>query len=150
MTKKYREFLEKMNIISEEDFNEIISSLPEFEMENIDTYDIDDDCDFNNVSKCIINSILEENWDDVYIDDIDFNNKKFTLGDVVSLEDLEKIKNYFPKWIIDNYDELVEDLREQERAELEYKEKESILCKLKRLSLEELKEFYSKCYGNKR
>ena len=109
---KYQEFLNSAEIISEELFNNIINSLPECDITDVtfDAYNLDS---LDEISRCIIDSILNR-WDYVYVDDLDFENKTFSLNDVESLEDLEEIKNFFSKWTITNYDELKETIIESE------------------------------------
>ena len=111
---KYQEFLNNAGIIPEDLFDEIINSLP-----NIDIADIDFSSDLYELGSCdeiseyIINYKLND-WNYCYLENINFENKTFELYDVESLEDLEEIKNFFSKWTITNYDELKEIITESE------------------------------------
>ena len=86
----YNDYLESIGVINEENFNNIIKSLP-----NIDNIDFDEDNkDEEDIAKCIIDKILYK-FDYVYSDDIDLENKSFCLYDVDSLKDLEEIRKIF-------------------------------------------------------
>lgn len=103
---KYQEFLEANEVIPEDLFNEVISSLPEVDINEIK---LDDLNSLDELSQCIINIVLED-WKYVYSENVDFENKTFRLEDVDSLSDLEEIKEKFQKWTISNYDEVIEQL----------------------------------------
>lgn len=112
----YKDLLKKCNIISEEDFNKIIDSLPEFD----DLESIPDLTDFDDVVLVFIEEILSRLFDYVYPDSIDFDNLELELGDVQSIEDLEEIKKLFSKWEITNYEELKSDLEKEVEEEKDY------------------------------
>lgn len=102
MTEKYKEYLKVCPVISEDRFNYIVSILPEY-----------DYCDFTDgyeheyeIATSIVNSILDKNWNDVYCENINIDNKKMCLGAVQSLKDLEEIKRTFSNWKITNEDEI--------------------------------------------
>lgn len=146
MTYKYKKFLEKCEIISEDNFNKIIESLPEFDDDNI-TYDLYSIDSFEEISEIIINSILRD-WDCVYAINVDFEEKRFELWDVQSLEDLEEIVKKFSKWTISNYSELKKDLEEEQKIKCEESENTKKLSLIKsvinNIPLEDLKTFISK------
>ena len=124
MNSKYEQFLENCNIISEDKFIEIVESLPEVDLDKADFeslyyLDVEDD-----IAKAIIDVIVAD-WQYAYCEVADFENKTFELSDIESLEDLEEIRDYFSKysdWTIENYDDLKEEL-EQENKQTDNKEK---------------------------
>ncbi len=125
MKTKYQQYLEKCGIVDEDSFNKVIDSFPEFNMENVT---IEAYYDINEICTAIIDSILSE-WDYCYCEDVDFESRSFYLEDVNSLEDLEKICNYFKnsKWTIDNYSELKKCLEEEAKTDKENREMERLL-----------------------
>ena len=106
---KYQQFLNKLHIIPEDLFNDIIKSLPEVNIDDVE-FEVFDADSLNYVANSIISSILY-NWNYVFPDCVDVENKTMELCDVESLKDLEEIKNTFTKWTIINYDELVKELQ---------------------------------------
>lgn len=138
---KYQQFLESIGVISEDLFNEIIDSLPEVDIDSID-FELNDELDsLDEIARHIISYILQ-NWDYVYVDELDFERKTFVLEDVQSLDDLKEIKETFSKWTITNYDDLVEQFKEEENEDREYTEFESLLNKIRfNASIEQLKKF---------
>lgn len=114
----YNEFLNEVGIISEEEFNEIMASLPEindFDSQMFDLY-LEDFQDKSSVANLLIAYILDD-FNYVYVEDVNFEDKCFVLQDVDSLEDLEAIKKLFNHWTIENYDELVKELAEKEKED---------------------------------
>ncbi len=114
----YNEFLNEVGIISEEEFNEIIASLPEINDFDPQTFDLclEDFQEKGNVAYLLIAYILDD-FDYVYVEDVNFEDKCFALQDVDSLEDLEAIKKLFNNWTIENYDELVKELARKEKED---------------------------------
>ena len=138
---KYQEFLEQSCIISEDLFNEVVNSLPEY---NIKDTAFDTLYEYNSqdeIASEIISSILLK-WHCVTCEDVDFEKRIFTLIDVESLEDLEEIKNTFSKWTISNYEEC----REMLLSYQEEKNKKELIDNfdLSRIPLKDLKEFLNK------
>jgi hypothetical protein len=127
MKTKYQQFLENVDVISEEKFNEIIDSLPEINIENINFSYLNPDFNDEDEIACIIIDSILECFNYVYVEDVSFSNKTFSLEDVESLEDLEEIKNIFSNWTIDNYDELLEELEEEEKSNKENSEREKLI-----------------------
>ena len=146
---KYQEFLNKCNVLSEDLFNDIVNSLPEYDTADVDFYDIVYDCldSQDEISRCIIDSLLNE-WNYVYVEEVDFENKTMVLQDVDTLEDLEDIKNKFSKWTISNYEDLkkaVLESEEEDRKDREYFEKRHLIDSIiEDVSLDELKEIVKK------
>jgi hypothetical protein len=135
---KYQQFLESIGIIPEDLFNEIIDSLPEVDIDSID-FDLNGADSLDDVAEQIISYILQD-WEYVYVEELDFENKTLTLYDVESLKDLEEIKETFSKWTITNYDDLVEQLKEEENED--NKEFESLINKIRsNATIEQLRKF---------
>lgn len=135
----YNEFLEKCNVISEEDFNRLIFSLPQYDYSDLNSPDI---TDIDDVATAFIECVLND-FDWVYVDSIDANKLEFELGDIRFIEDLEEIKKLFPKWTITNYDKLKSELEkelEEEEKESDIRDKFDICMSiiLKNASLEDL------------
>ena len=151
---KYQEFLKKIGIISEEEFNKVASSFPTIDIELLNTYDYDlDELRFyNKIATMFIEVILQE-YAYVYVEDIDFDSKEISLGDIQSLEDLNNIQKELSNWTISNYEELKEDLLEAEQEDKndkEYCSKINLINKvINNVPIEDLKEFVEK-YVDKR
>lgn len=117
----YEEFLKSANIISEEDFNNVIKELPdiEYDVNNLiigTLYDLNSSKD---VALTIIEAMLY-NWNYVYLDDINLECKTILISDVDSLNDLDDIKTKFYPWTISNYEELKNNLTESETDSKKY------------------------------
>jgi len=129
MSSKYEQFLDSCNIIPECNFNEIIESLPEVDLDKVyfdSLYDLDVEDD---IAKVIIDAILS-NWRYAYCETADFENKTFEISDIESLEDLEEIKDYFcknSKWNIENYEDLREELEQEDKINKQNITKERFL-----------------------
>ena len=137
---KYQQFLESIGVIPEDLFNEVIDSLPEIDIDSVN-FELDEISSLNDVALQIIRYILQD-WDYVYVEDLDFENKTLLLDDVNSLEDLEEIKNTFTKWTITNYNDIVKQLEEEKKESEEDKEFESLLNKIRhKANIEQLKKF---------
>ena len=149
MTNNYKIFLDKIDVISEESFTELMNSLPELDLKtiDIDRYDLEF---IDDLARQIIDWILGEKWEYVYVDSIDFDTKSLELADVQSLEDLKEINEYLKDWTIDNYDSLEEMLKEEAEERTLNKEnfeKERILRSLcENLTLDEVKKL-AETYG---
>lgn len=111
----YKELLEYYDIISEEQFNELIKSLPDFDLKNHTIkIDVDDLTSIQAITEAILINCILENFNFVYVEVISFENKELEIWDVQSLEDLEKIKNLLNKWTISNYDDIKQGLLEEQ------------------------------------
>ena len=138
---KYEQFLDSNHIISEKDFNEVLDSLPEIDIESIEWDEDMRDYDQDLLSRTIIDNLIAE-IDYVYVDDISFSDKAITLGDVDNLEDLNEIKELLPKWTIENYDEIIEDIKERSKEEKDEEEFDRLLNTIRfKASLDQLKKF---------
>ena len=138
----YKEFLELYNIISEEQFNELIKSLPDFDLESHTTIiDTDDLTSIETITEVILTNCILEDFSFVYAEVKSFENKELEIWDVQSLEDLEEIKNLLNKWTISNYDDIKQELLEEKQNTSEYNEKldlfESII---NNISVEQVKQ----------
>lgn len=134
---KYQEFLDYIGILSEEEFNKIVESLPEFNLQELDfvaeSYSSDD------VVEAIMDYLMKS-YDYAFIEYADFDNKSFILNGVKTLDELESIKNLFKGWKIENYEEVLDDIKENE----EYRNKENLLNKLSSIcTTEKLEEIVS-------
>ena len=131
----FDDFLELVDVITEYQFNLIIESLPEIEDDNDFQYNtiIDFPGDVDEVAKGFINYILYD-FDYAYVDDVNFENITFCIHDVYSLEDLKSIKDLFPKWTIENYDEEKEYIISNEEEDIDNVESDEETQKLKLLS----------------
>lgn len=137
---KYQQFLDSLDIIQEDLFNEIIENLPEVDI-NLIRFDIDDSYSVDGISMQIITHILES-WSYVYVEDVDFENKTFELYDCTSLEDLEEIKNTFSNWTIINYDDIVEELKSEIEENEKNMEFENLINIIRyKANVEQLKSF---------
>lgn len=138
----YSEFLEEIGIIDEYDFDEIIESLPECDLNDVD-FDIYNCCNKQDIADTVISGILNNSWDTVWADSIDSDNYSFEVCDVECLSDLEEIKETFSEWTISNYEEIKNDLLKEEKSNKMYKErkeKEGLFNSIiDKISLDDLK-----------
>lgn len=137
---KYQEFLNGINVISEDLFYEVVDSLPEYDSNKVDFLsNIYDYTSQDEIAAEIIATILF-NWSCVTCEDVDFKKRTFTLVDGSSLKDLEEIKETFSKWkwTINNYEECKEWFLNEEKTEF--------LCNydFSNVPLKDLKEFLKK------
>ena len=117
----YKEFLEEVNIISEEDFNEIVESLPDCDINDVE-FDSNNCNDKQDIADAVINGILN-NWNLAWTDSIDVDNRSFEVYDVECLSELEEMKETFSRWTISNYEEMKNNLLEEEKSDEMYKER---------------------------
>ena len=138
----YNKFLNEVGIISEEEFNEIIASLPEINNFDPRVFDLLEDLqDKDSVANCLITSILYD-FSSVYVEDVDFEYKCFVLQDVDSLEDLYTIKDLFTNWTISNFEDLEKELRAYEEGKEEEEKYRNLIQEIsEKATYEQLKEF---------
>ena len=141
----YEYFLKNCNVITEELFNEVVDSLPECDIQSVNfVYDLYDNLDSQDlISEVIINYIIKD-YDYVFSEDVCFEDKKFTLSDCESLNDLEAIKELFETkgWKIANYEDIKEDIiKMKEEEDSEIKKRSLFNSIISDVTLEELKEF---------
>ena len=147
---KYKEYLEAIGIISEEDFNEVLEFLPkkDFDFKNFSFNDILHDKD--SLAEDIISNLLE-NWEWAYVESCNIKEKTLELGEVQSSKDLDEIKEFLsPIWTISNYESLKSDLLEDEEYEKNNTRKIEIVRELGNLELEILESIYSTYVNNKK
>lgn len=112
----YKEYLKAIDVISEEDFNEVMKSIPGSDEINFDEVLF---CDYshdkNSLAYDLIDHIMNNKFRECYLDDCSYDNKSLRIGDIQSIEDLEKIKEFFSGWTIEEYDEILEELKEIEK-----------------------------------
>ena len=137
---KYEKFLDKAGVISEESFNEIIDSLPDFDIDDADFSNLYDFSSKNEILESIFSVILNQ-WNYVYVDNLDFDSKTVELDDVETIEDLEEIKNTLSKWTISNYEDLKESINEENE---ENEEKSLLISLITDLDINKLKEIVDK------
>ena len=138
---KYQEFLNKANIISEDLFNDIIKTLPDFDMEDAEMDNLFDYNSQDEIAAEIIATILQ-NWNYVTCENVDFERRTFDVCDVDSREDLEEIKSTFSDWTITNYDECLEEIKEIEEDQAKDEKREGLLNYIRNhASIEDLENF---------
>ena len=138
---KYQEFLDGINVIPENLFYEILDSLPEYDSNRVDFFNV---CDFDSqdeIAAEIIASILLK-WNQVTCDCVNFEEKTFNLVDVESLKDLNEINATFSEWTITNYNKCKEEFLLEEKE----KEKDIFIYNydFSNVPLEDLKKFLKK------
>ena len=137
---KYEQFLDKAGVISEESFDEIIDSLPDFDIDDADFSNLYDFSSKNEILESIFSVILNQ-WNYVYVDNLDFDSKTVELDDVETIEDLEEIKNTLSKWTISNYEDLKKSINEENK---ENDEKSLLISLIMDLDINKLKEIVDK------
>ena len=137
---KYEQFLDKAGVISEESFDEIIDSLPDFDIDDADFSNLYDFSSKNEILESIFSVILNQ-WNYVYVDNLDFDSKTIELDDVETIEDLEEIKNTLSKWTISNYEDLKKSINEENK---ENDEKSLLISLIMDLDINKLKEIVDK------
>lgn len=147
---KYQQFLEKICVISEDQFDEIVKEFPDIDISllELDSYD---DNTVDDVARAFVEVILRD-YNYAYTDELDFEARTISLEDVESLEDLESIKQRFSNWNITNYGELREYLLQEEeenKKDAEHQNKMNLIADIvDNIPIEDLKEFIEK-YANK-
>ena len=138
---KYQEFLNKANIISEDLFNDIIKTLPDFNMEDAEMDNLFDYNSQDEIAAEIIATILQD-WNYATCENVDFERRIFDVCDVDSREDLEEIKSTFSDWTITNYDECLEEIKEIEEDQAKDEKREGLLNYIRNhASMEDLENF---------
>ena len=152
MKNTYNEFINSLNIISEDNFAGLMAILPDEDVnfDNIDWTDyfyIEDLDSIDILAEAIINEILNQ-WDYAYCGEVDVKTKTFILEDCYSLDDLNEITETFKEWKISNFEEIKEDLKEKEISDIRDDKHTEYNELFNSLSLEEIDEILEK-YGNK-
>lgn len=143
----YKDFLSELGIISEEEFNEVINSLPE----KINIKDVYlaayADYDQNLLAQVLLNHIISiAGWKQSNIYDVDFDMKLLYIN-TDSLKELDELEEFFSNsvWNIENYGDLRRDLESIHKTTLN-----QIYNLLKELSPEELQKFKESLYDYKK
>lgn len=112
----YNDFLSKLNIPSEEEFNDIIRSLPPFD--NLDE-DFEYDPRWDNLPEQLFYFGVLSPFPSCWVDKLDFENKTVIVQDIRNIEELNKINNLLTSsgWTLSNYEEDKE-FFEEEKLEL--------------------------------
>lgn len=147
---KYQQFLEKLFIISEDQFDEIVKEFPDIDISLLELNSYEDNT-VDDVARAFIEVILRD-YDYAYPDELDFESRTISIEDIESLEDLESIKQKLSNWNITNYGELREYLLEEEKEnkkDAEHQKKMNLITNtIDNIPIEDLKEFIEK-YANK-
>lgn len=140
----YKKLLTKVGIISEEEFNDIISNCPKIQDEETFMLNIDIDCitDINDFTSSIIDDWLSDNTKYAWGEDINFKNKTLFIYDYDSLDEAELVKNILESygWKILNFQEEIENIENENDNRI----KNNYLEKLSKLSTEDLKDICDK------
>ena len=140
----YLLFLEEAGLASEEEFESLINSLPEVDFGSIDFYSVDLE-DIDTIAIGMMEAVLKSNdFEDVFISDVDVNEKTYCVEHCSSKEELDKVKDLFPEWTLENYDDTLEWIDEN-KANEEYNAKMKFISSyLSNIPMEDLKEFVKK------
>lgn len=144
---KYDEFLRVTAIMPEEEFHEIVDTLPEISINEFeeslrdDSYNMDSQYDLASV---IINAILKRYTAYAYVDSLDLDSKYAHVDDIESIEELCNVRKAFlhTNWEIDSDDE--EEIEKAKRIEAEESARNKCLKVINNLPTEKLKEIISK------
>lgn len=145
----YQDFLSELGIISEEEFNEVINSLPEkINIKNIYLTAYDSaDYNQNLLAQVLLNHIISiAGWKQSSICDVDFDMKLLHIN-TDSLKELDELEEFFSNsvWSIENYGDLRRDLESIHKTILN-----QIYNLLKELSPEDLEKFKESLYDYKK
>lgn len=122
MNTLYKKYLSCLHILLEEDFDKILEIVPIDLLEKClgktDIYGyFENYSNIDDVATEIINLLVYDKRF-VYCEEISVEKRMMYLADVENLEDLEEIKNRFPKLTISNYEGLKRNLEEQEKQKI--------------------------------
>ena len=115
----YQDYLSGLGVISEEDFYEVIDSLPDFDEMSLS---VDIYSDQNELALECINAILCDISSNAWVDKIDFNNKTLEIDGVESVSELEEIADLLEEWTITNYEDEVNSIEETKENTIEHEE----------------------------
>lgn len=113
----YKKYLEKIGVMSETEFNELLDLFDKSVTEDFNELRLDSEFIMNpdELAESLINHYIETHLDiqsnnNCYAWYVNVDSREFELSGVDYIEDLLAIKDAFPKWTISNYDELYEAL----------------------------------------
>jgi hypothetical protein len=140
----YLLFLEEAGLPTEEEFESLIDSLPEVDFGSIDFYSIDLE-DLETIAIGMMEAILKANdLDEIFISDVDVDEKTYCVEHCSNKEELDKVKDLFPEWTLENYDDTLEWIDENKVNEEYNAKREFISSYLSNIPMEDLKEFVKK------
>lgn len=137
----YEYFLNKLNLPTMEEFDEIINNIPSFDELN-DSFEYDPE--YDNLPEQLINYGVLNDFNYTYVEDCDYDNKKIEIGDIANLAELNEINDLFKSygWTMINYDNDLEYFLKQESEKNSEYEKQILLNKLDEIAtIEQLKMF---------
>ena len=139
----YNDFLDRLHIPSEKEFNEIIKNLPPFDELDVD---FDYSPDYDDLYEKLFEYGFLSEYNCVYIGSMNYENKRVELGDIETLEELEDINNKLTAagWTLVNYDEEKCYQEEEAAKEKEQNERDYILNEIRNsnLTAQQIKEAY--------
>lgn len=155
MKKTYDEFINSLNILSEDDFVELMTILPDVDIyfNDIDWSSyfiyINEFDDINTLAEAIIDKILKQ-WEMyIYCSNVNVCLRKFSLYDCESLDNLNEIAKTFKEWKISNFEELKKDFEKEEIDKIKSDKREEYDMLFDNLSPKEINEILVK-YGDKK
>ena len=130
--------------LNENEFNEIVLNFSDINSIDYSNFYFDGD----NLEQYILNSIIGKEVDGYYVDYID--NKCVLIsytGYPESLSKLNKVKEILNKYgySIDNYDDLVSEIKINNDENKRHLIKSKIIDKLNEMTVKQLENFYYKC-----
>ena len=141
----YDDYLAGIDIIDKDTFEGIVESLPEIDPNEVDWDGIDSYYDEEDLCRELISAVLKEHTKYAYVDSVNLCSRTMTLLDIADLAELEKVKEIFKNWWeITNYEELEEDLIEEEKEEEASRKRNEVMYKLNKLPTEVLEEILEK------
>ena len=143
---KYEEVLTNLGLISEKEFNEVLSNCPPVHG-YIDGLDFDTLTDISAVSSVILDHWLENISDKAWCDMINFKDKTLYVYNFSSLDEASLIKSTLENygWTILNFEEELAELSEKNASIM----KDFYLKRLKELSVNQLEKLF-KDYDNQK
>lgn len=127
----YEEFISPF-VISEEDFNELMSALPEIDYEEynymVETEGIESTNNIDEICYWLVSYIASDF--DVQLDSVDFDTKEITVdiySNYYSQESLLKFKNKLDKWTITNLSSALEQSNDDEEDKTNYTKKQRLI-----------------------
>lgn len=125
---------------SEDSFNEITKLFPKVYEIDWNNYYPDGDDLINYILEFLIGSVDSP----AYVEESDEYHKSVILSYVCSLEELEDLKNVFESngWTIDNYEDIKEEIEEEEKENKVLEARENLIQKIKdTATLDQLQKF---------
>lgn len=141
---QYKDYLKRVieycSAESEESFNEIVELFPNVQEIDWDDYYPDSDDPISYILKFLISSVNSNS----YVDEYSEYDKSVTLEYVNSLKELKDLEDILNNngWTIDNYEDLEEEIKEEEERLKEEDYKNSLLQEIRnKATLDQLEEF---------